>query len=165
MTRVAGIGDERLRNIGRIVVNSTTLEAEIRLLLVAFAGVPDDVQTVLAGGDSLDVQAQKLRLLVQLREPDGDRKEAILRWLGRVKTVSERRNAVVHSMWLLDEDASGDDAVATLARFGRGKFVTEQMDAQQLAAIGTELRDVYEEGGEIIKRFAGDMPRLTSPGA
>jgi hypothetical protein len=149
--------DEHLREIGRVAVIFTKLEAILRLLIrYLFQG--DDVsKDVAVLGDSFRDLLMKLDRLVEARVLDRDLKELIKRWRQEAKRANDLRIETVHSSWIMA--ARGEEALVLLHRKS-GTIHGGLLTSEQVAARADYIILVGRQGIEILKRLHESLPEL-----
>ncbi|HEV3311348.1 MAG TPA: hypothetical protein VG815_12610 [Chloroflexota bacterium] len=153
--------DRRLFLLGGIVDTFAAIELRAQVLLAGFA-LQEIVGEIMAADLGFQAIAQKLRLLSKL--PGLERAgEELNEWAKRAAAASERRNAVVHSLWYL-HDPDDSDSGTRFKLSTRGKPTAVQDVFRIKPETTGELEDLLGEMNALAVEAEGLAEALRKTG-
>jgi len=134
-----GNEDEYHRELGRIAVGFSRVELGVPLLLGLLCGLSLDVTHPLFDGMTLSHALTKIDKIIPLTVSDAEERGQLAILLKRIKKASERRNNLLHALWML-----------------RGQEVGLQMDRKTKTKRPIKLQELTEFGS-VVETLAQDL--------
>lgn len=146
------------KQIGEVTVAFQTLEFYVRVGVVSFLGEDETIGLIATSGLSFRSLCQLLEALYHHRACSADRLKKLADLLERARKAEERRNAIMHSTWLISPGDTRDarDVVRLNIKAKSGKGLTIQTEhikpdqirqlSDELWELGRALKALYDEG-------------------
>lgn len=140
-----GLDDEHTLVIGRIAVAFGNIEFLVDNMLLPLIGPDGWAGRLVAGGESLNWQLQRIERLAPFRV-DAETAVEVKEWLGVVRAASDKRNRVLHNAW--------HQSAERLIKLGfrRGEFDDHKATLEELNAFAEELADLTDSTFDLMSR-------------
>jgi hypothetical protein len=142
------LNDDQLRAIGRIAVQAAELEFTMHTLVSALVN-PSNINIgflAFARDQFSSMQHRALRLSEELAREDYDLAERIRRWAGEAKKLQERRNEILHAIWVMDQPTGTMVAV----RLSRRHAPQAETPVTELDSLADTMTAAVREGNELF---------------
>lgn len=161
--RPDGWGDAELQALGRIAANFAELDWHAGRLLAGFIS-PRDVAVIVTAGADLRWTLEKLSVIAAEALGDQPAGPALLDWVKAARTLADRRNQLMHSFYLVQEEERPLARMKASTRGGKWKGQSEPIGLADLS----EVADLLAEGLQAADRLAENLascPRWQDPAA
>jgi len=140
--------DEHLRAIGRVTAHFALLENALAHLAWELLAVPRELGESVTCELSFRGLVSLISSLYRQRATDPRRIEAVDELLTRASQVEEKRNTIVHSLWLSQGTTDAVVGVKVTAKKTRGlHYHAEQVSVAELEAVAAAALEV---AGEVL---------------
>jgi hypothetical protein len=154
---IARLDDEQLKAIGRVTVSYSILDFMARSLLARLVGGLEQTALTLVITEGFEWTLRKIEILKGFASRL-DVREAIQEWLSVVRDLKQRRNIVIHSLWVVaegqDKDRDRDsEKMLTRLRFTARKaplrFDLTEVSVDELNRLADDIEHAAYVGGQI----------------
>lgn len=141
------LNDDQLRAIGRISVQFNQLEYSMNALVWTLASPDLNIGRVAFAREPFDRMLRRAkRLSEEVSRHSRELGTRIQQWATRAGDLQERRNAVVHGVWYLDQPTG--DMIAL--RIGREHLIEPRTSATDLDQLADDIFEARKELAEIL---------------
>lgn len=152
---VARLDDEQLKAIGRVTVSYSILDFMARSLLARLVGGLEQIALTLVITEGFEWTLRKIDILKGFASRL-DVREAIQEWLSAVRDLKQRRNIVIHSLWVVAEGQDKDEdseKMLTRLRFTARKaplrFDLTEVSVDELNELADDIEHAAYVGAQI----------------
>lgn len=141
------LDDRVCMSLGRVTVAHSSLERQIADLICALLGGDADVGEIIACSSNFSNLTKLFEALFLKKVKDADLLESMNNLVKGARTASERRNGLVHSFWMIDDDGLIPSS-RQRSRLAAGKGLRkswEWVDVDEIEGIATDIHHVSYE--------------------
>lgn len=158
----AAPADQVIRAIGRLVVEFNGLQLFLEVLAWELADVGKSAGVTITGELPFSALTRVVCNLGEQARPDLNIRE---RFEKRLQLAEERRNALVHSRWVLPSrswlikivmGAADDKAVRRKFSRRRGRVESEELHVQEVERVLDELHELVTDLGSLLVELGGE---------
>lgn len=156
--------DDHLRAIGQITVNFSALEFALSFLVWAFLGIGQEKGEIITSRLSFRVLLQLASSLYRHRVSDPEGIAQFDELLARISEAGDRRNQMIHSLWMGNLDGRTLRYKATIRQREGLKRQIQGMAVKDLDEIATLIAQVTREIGPFLEHYWLDKEKKSENG-
>jgi len=149
---INGWGEAEFAALGKIAFNFAELEYCVDYLLSGFF---DDnlIATALLSGENMSWKLDKLSVLAAEAIDDPDARENLLGWVKAARVLNERRNQIMHSVYVLSEKDGSVTRMKATTKGGTWRGSSEPVDLAGLQEVAGLLGQGVEATGSLVAQL------------
>ncbi len=155
------LSDDFLRALGRISANFQALEASIAFLTWSLINADQTIGQIITSQVSFNRLCDLLSSLFRYRVKEQALLEKLEEILRKASEAEQRRNTVIHSVWMTDDVSGEPFRLKITSKRKKGLDIhTENIDAAELNKIADFIRNVAED----MLKFIADSNQAADAG-
>jgi hypothetical protein len=160
---VSTISDDHLRAIGAVVVNWSSLEMVMEIMILGLYDVKPNRGLVLTSNLGFQNKLTILRMLANNGAiKDGTEKQNCLDLLKRIEDSAPKRNTIAHGLWGAGNAQGLAKRLSLKVRGRQLSTINEQVPLAEVEAIANEFLTLRHELSALAERV-GARPEIPNP--
>jgi hypothetical protein len=145
------LNNDQLRALGRVTVQAAILEYYMHILVCALVNPSNiNIGFLAFSKDQFgSMQDRAVRLSQEVARDNQQLGERIRQWAGKAKTLQDRRNELLHAIWVMDQPTGTMVAI----RASRQHAPKAQTSVDELDSLADEIAGTVGEVSEILQRL------------